>query len=154
MSCCCSVAKSCLTLCDPMDCSQQASLSFTVSRVCSNWHPLSGWCHPTISASVIPLSSCPQSFPASGSFPMSWLFPSGSHSVGALPSASVLPMNIQGWFPLGLTSLIFLAVQGTLKSLLQHHSSKASTETRTKNGRFLVIFLSIRRCFSCSLSQN
>ena len=73
---------------------------------CSNSCPLSLWCHPTISSSVIPFSSCPQSFPASGSFLMSWLFVSGGQSIGA--SASVLPMNIQDWFPLGLTGLISL----------------------------------------------
>ena len=73
---------------------------------CSNSCPLSQWCHPTISSSVIPFSSSPQSFPASGAFPMSQLFTSGGQSIGA--SASVLPMNIQDWFPLGLTSLISL----------------------------------------------
>ena len=71
---------------------------------CSSSSPLSQWCHPTISSSVVPFSSCPQSFPASGSFPMSQLFASGGQSIRALPS--VLPMNIQGWFPLGLTDLI------------------------------------------------
>ena len=74
------------------------------SRVCSNSRPLNQWCHPTISFSVTPLSSCPQSFPVSVSFPVSWLFASGIQSIGA--SASVLPMNIQGWFPIGLTCLI------------------------------------------------
>ena len=73
--------------------------------VCSTSCPLSQWCHPTISSSVIPFSSCPQSFPASGSYPMSQLFASGGQSIGASASASVLPMNIQGWFPLGLTGL-------------------------------------------------
>ena len=73
--------------------------------------PLSQWCHPTISFSVIPFSvipfsSCLQSFPASGSLLMSWLFTSGCQSIGVSASASVPPMNIQGWFPLGLTSLI------------------------------------------------
>ena len=75
-------------------------------QVCSNSFPLSRWCHPTISSSLASFSSCPQSFPASGSFQMSQLFTSGDQSVGA--SASLLPMNIQSWFPLGLTSLIFL----------------------------------------------
>ena len=74
---------------------------------CSHSRPLSWWCHPTIS-SCRPVSSCPQSFPASGSFPVSWLFTSGGQSIGASVSASVLPMNIQGWFPLGLTDLISL----------------------------------------------
>ena len=87
--------------------------------------PLSKWCHPIISSSVIPFSSCPQSFPAWGSFPMNWLLTSGGQSIGASPSASVLPMNIQGWSPLGLTGLISLLSKG-LKSLLQHQSSKAS----------------------------
>ena len=88
----------------------QASLFFTMSRVCSNSGPLSQWCHPTISSSVIPFSSCLQSFPASESFPMSCLFASGGQSIGA--SASVLPVNIQGWFPLGLTGLISLQSKG------------------------------------------
>ena len=76
--------------------------------MCSNSCPLSRWCHPTISSSVTPFSSCLQSFPASRPFPMSQLFASGGQSIGAWTSASVLPMNIQGWFPLGLTGLISL----------------------------------------------
>ena len=91
-------------------------------RTCSNSGPSSWWCHPTISSSVVPFSSCLQSFPESGSFPMSQFFTWDGQSVGA--SASVLPMNIQDWFPLGLTGLILLS-KGTLKSL-QHHNSKAS----------------------------
>ena len=75
-------------------------------RACSNSCPLSRWCHPTISSSVIPFSSCLQSFPASGSFPMSQFFSSGGQSTGA--SASVLSMNFQDWFPLGWTSWISL----------------------------------------------
>ena len=75
---------------------------------CSNSCPLHQWCHPTISSSVVPFSSCLQSFPASGSFPMGWLFMSSDQSIGASASASVLPMSIQGWFPLGLTGLITL----------------------------------------------
>ena len=73
------------------------------SGACSNSCPLSQWCHSTISSSVIPFSSCPQSFPASGSFLMSRLFASGGQSIGVSASAWVLPMNIQDWFPLGLT---------------------------------------------------
>ena len=91
---------------------------------CSNSCPSSRWCHPTISSSVIPFSSCLQSFTASGSFPMSRLFAWGSQSIGA--SASVLPMNIQDWFPLGLTDWVSLQSKGLSKSLLQHHGSKAS----------------------------
>ena len=81
-------------------------------RVCSNWCPLSQRCHPTISSSVVPFSSCLQSFPASGSFPVSLYFASGSQSIGASTSASVLPMYIQDWFPLGLTGLISLQSKG------------------------------------------
>ena len=95
-------------------------------RAYSNSCPLSQWCHPTISSSVIPFSSFLQYFPASGSFPRSQFFASGGQSTVASASASVLPMNIQDWFPLGWTGLDLLAVQETLKSLLQHHSSKAS----------------------------
>ena len=73
---------------------------------CSNSCPLCQWCHPTISPSVVSFSFCLQSFLASGSFPISWLFALGGQSIGA--SASVLPMNIQDWFPLGLTGLISL----------------------------------------------
>ena len=93
--------------------------------VCSNSCPFSQWCYLTISSSAAPFF-CPQSFPASGSFPMSQLFPSDGHSIGASASASVLPMNIQGWFPFRIDWFNLLAVQGTLKSLLQHHNSKAS----------------------------
>ena len=82
-------------------------------RVCSNSCPSSRWCHPTISLSVTGFSSCPQSFPASRSFPMSWLFTPGGQSVGASASASasVLSMNIQGWFPFGLIGVISLQVK-------------------------------------------
>ena len=86
--------------------------SSTTPRTCSNSCPSSQWCHPTISSSVTPFSSCPQSFPASGSFPVSWLLASGGQSIRASASASVLPMNIQDWFPLGLTGLIYLHFQG------------------------------------------
>ena len=79
-----------------------------IPGVPSNSCPLSRWCHPAISSSVISFFSCPQSFPASGSFPMNQLFASGGQSIEALVSASLLPMNIQGWLPLGLTSLIYL----------------------------------------------
>ena len=77
--------------------------------VCSNSHPLSQWYHSTISSSAAPFSSCLQSFPASGYFPMSWLFAPGGQSIGASALASVLPMNIQGWFPLRLTGLVILS---------------------------------------------
>ena len=90
----------------------QASLSFITSRICTNSSPLSQWCHPTISSSVVPFSSCLQSFTASGSFPMIQLFPLGGQSIGASASASVFLMHIQGRFPLGLTGLISLQSKG------------------------------------------
>ena len=108
--CFCSVARSCPTLCDPWTAQCHASLSFTVSQsllkltfseLMSRWYPI-------ISSSVALFSSCPQSFPASGSFPKSLLFASGGQNIGASASAPVLPMNIQGWLPLGLTGLISL----------------------------------------------
>ena len=80
--------------------------------VCSNSCPLSQWYHPTISSSVILFSSCTQSFPASRSFPMNQLYASGGQSIRAIASASILPMNIQGLFPLGLTDLISLLSKG------------------------------------------
>ena len=81
-------------------------------RVCSNSCPLSRWCHPTIMSSVVPFSSCPQSFPASGSFQMSQFLASGGHSIGVSALASVLPMNIKDWFPLGWTGWISLQFKG------------------------------------------
>ena len=105
----------------------QAFLSIINSQVYSNSFPSSQWCHPAISSSFVPFSSCPQSLPGSESFPVSQLSASGGQSIGVSASASVLPVNIQDWFPLGWTGWISLhAVQGTLKSLFQHHSSKAS----------------------------
>ena len=103
---CCLVAQSCPPLCDPVDCSMPASLPSP--RVCSNSCPSCQWCHPTILSSVVPFSSCLQSFPASQSFPMSQFFTSGCQSIGVSASASVLPMNIQDLFPLGSTGLISL----------------------------------------------
>ena len=95
-------------------------------RACSNSCPLSRWCHPTISSSVVPFSCHLQSFPASGSFPMSPFSASGGQSIGVSASASVLPMNIQDWLPLGLTGLISLQSKGLSRVFLQHHSSKVS----------------------------
>ena len=95
-------------------------------RAYPNSCPLSRWCHPAISSSVAPFSSCSQSFPASGSkFRMSQLFASGGQSTGVSASTSVLPTNTQDWSPLGWTGWISLLSKG-LKSLLQYHSSKAS----------------------------
>ena len=100
--------------------------------------PLSRWCHPTISSSLVPFSSCPQSFPASGSFPKSQFFTSGGQSIGASTSTSVLPMNIQHWFPLGWTGWIFWLSKG-LKILLKHQSSKASV---LRHSAFFMVQLS------------
>ena len=94
-------------------------------RVYPNSCPLSQWCHPTISSSVVPFSSCPQSFPTSGSFQKNQLFTSGGQRLGVSASTSVLPINVQDWSPLRWTGWISLLSEG-LSSLLQHHSSKAS----------------------------
>ena len=116
-ACCCYhlVTQSCPTL------RHQAPQTSPSLRVfpssCLHW-----WCHPAISSSDALFSFCPQSFPESGTFPMSHLLASGDQNTGA--SASILPKSIQGWFPLRLTALISL-LQGTLRSPLQHHSSKA-----------------------------
>ena len=104
----------------------------------SNSRPLSWWCHPTISSSIIPFSSCLQSFPEFGYFPMSQFFTSGGQSFRVSASASVLPMNIQDWFPLGWTGWISLQSKG-LRSLLQHHSSKASVR---RLSAFFIVQLS------------
>ena len=90
----------------PYTAEHQASLFIKTPRVYSNLCPLSRWYHPTISSPVIPFSSSLQSFPASGSFQMSQFFASGGQSIGVSASPSILPMNIQDWFPLGLTGLI------------------------------------------------
>ena len=113
----------------PWTAARQASLSLTVFGVCSNlskFAPLSWWCHPTISFSVIPFSSCLHSFPASRSFPISQLFASGGQSIGASASASVLPMNIQGQFPLELTGLISLLSKGFLRPTPQIENISSS----------------------------
>ena len=84
-------------------------------RAYSNSCPLSRWCHPAISSSVVPFSTCLQSFPASGSFSMSWFFAAGGQSIGVSASTSVLPMNIQDWFPLWWTGWISLQSKGLLR---------------------------------------
>ena len=94
--------------------------------VCSNSCLLSRWWHPNNSSSVTPFSSCPQLFPATESFPVSWLFPSGDKCVGTSASATVLPMNIQDWFPLGLTGLISLLSKGLSRVFSSIINSKAS----------------------------
>ena len=105
---CCSVAQSCPTLWDPV----RLSLPSISSWVFSNSCPLNWWCHTTISASIVPFSSCPQSFWTLGSLPMNQLFTSGDQNIEASASTSTLLMNILGFFPLGLTGLISLLVKG------------------------------------------
>ena len=114
--------------------------------VYSNSSPLSRWRHPTILSFDIPFSSCLQSFPVSGTFPVSQFFPSGDQSIGVVASASVLPINIWDWFPLGWTGWISLqskelsSLQSEeLSSLLQYHSSKASIRWRSA---FFIVQLS------------
>ena len=95
-----SVTQLCPTLCDPMDCSTPGlPIHHQLLELTQNSCPSSQWCNATISSSVVPFSSCHQSFPALGSFQMNQFFTSSSQSIGASASVSVLPMNIQGWFP-------------------------------------------------------
>ena len=105
--CCYSVAKLCLTLCDPMDCSMPGSSVYLLEFAHHSCR-FSQWCYLTISSSVVLFFSWPQSFPELGSFPMSQLFAWGGQSIGVLASASVLPMNIQDWSPLEWTGWISL----------------------------------------------
>ena len=103
-------------------------------RACSNSCPLSRWCHPTISSSVVPFSSCLQSFPASGSFQMSQFFKSGGQSIEVSASASVLPMTVQDWFLLGWTGWISLQFKGLSNTTVQKHqffSAQLSLESNS-----------------------
>ena len=122
--CCFSVIQSCLTLCEPMDCSTpvnswtavcQASLSFTISESFLKLMSIELVIPFNHLIFYHPLSSCFQSFPASGSFPMNWLFASGGQSFGASVSTTVFPINIQDWLPLGLTGLISMLSKGLLR---------------------------------------
>ena len=114
----------------PWTAAHQASLSFPVSQSLLKFmSQLSQWCHPAISSSVIPFSSCLQSFLASGSFPVSQFFTSGGQSIGASASTLVLPMNIQDWFPLGWTDLI---------SLLSLGLSRVFSRTTVGNHQFFA----------------
>ena len=135
--CCHSVTESCLTLCDPMDCSMPGSsiLHYLLEFAQIHVH----WVSDAILPSLPPLAPffCLQSFPAFESFPMSWLIAS---VIGASASASVLPVNIQGWFPLGSTGLISLLVQRTFKNLHHCHSLKASF---LQHSAFFMVQLSL-----------
>ena len=128
----------------------QASLSFTISQSLLKLMSIGPWCLPTISSSVAPFSSCLQSFPASGSFLRSQFFISGGHSMGAAASASVLPVNAQGWFPLGWTgwtslqSKDFLRKNSTMLFACLHFSLKrVRTIPFLQNVNFYRIFLQI-----------
>ena len=114
-------------------------------RLCSNSCPLSQWGFLAISSSAAPVSFWLQSFPASGSFPVSWLFTSGGQSTGASTSASVLPMNIHGWFPLGLTGLIFLQSKGLSRvfssTTIQKHQFFITQPSLWSNSHISMIVL-------------
>ena len=103
-------------------------------RACSNLCPLNEWCHSATSSSVVPFSPCPQSLPASGSFPLSQLFPSGGQSFGVSASASVLPVNTQDWFPLRWTGWISLQSKGL---------SRVFSKTTVQKHRFFGAQLSL-----------
>ena len=131
-----SVTQSCPTLCDPMECMQHARppCPLPTPRVYSNSCSSSRWCHPTISSSVIPFSSCLQSFPASGSFQMSQLFVSGGQNIGAWASATILPVYIQDWSPLGWSGWISLQSKGL---------SRVSSNTTVQKHQFFSAHLSL-----------
>ena len=107
-----SITQSCLTLWPHGQQHARLLCPSATPKSCSNSCPSSWWCHPIISSYVVTFSSCHQSFPASGCFPMSQFFASGGQSIGVSASASIFPMNIQDWFPLGLTDLISLQSKG------------------------------------------
>ena len=118
--------------------------------VYSNSCPLSRWCHPTISSSVVPFSSCPQSFPASGSFPVSQLLASGGQSIGVSASTSVIPMIIQDWSPLGWTGWISLRSKGLSRVPPLSHSPHTMIQGRmtdfpstNRNSKILLSHLTI-----------
>ena len=133
-----SVTQLCLTLCDPNSLQHtRPPCPSPTPRVYPNSRPLSWWCHPTISSSIIPFSPWLQSFPASGSFQMSQFFTSAGQSIGVSTSASVLPINIQDWFP-WWTGWISLLSKG-LSRVFSNHSSKASI---LQHSAFFIVQLS------------
>ena len=134
---CCSVTQSYPTLCNPW--SVKGPCPSPSPRVCPSSCPLHQWCHPAISPSDAFFSFCPQSFPESRTFPMNWLFTSGDQNTGVSSSASVLPMSIQGWFPLRLTQFSSVAqscltlcdpVNHSTPGLPVHHQLSESTQTQ------------------------
>ena len=134
-----SVTQLCPTLCNPMNRSTPGlRVHHQLPRVYPNPCPLSQWCHPAISSPVVPFSSCPQSFPALGSFPMSQLFESGGQSIGVSASTSVLPMNTQDSSPLGWTGCISLQFKGL---------SRVFSNTTVQKHQFFSTQLSSRSNF-------
>ena len=130
-----SVTQSYLTLCNPMDCSTPGfPVHHQLPKLAQTHVHRVGEAIPTISSSVIPFFSCLQSFLVSGSFPVSQFFPSGGQSIGASFSASVLPMNIQDWFPLGLTGWISLQSEGL---------SRVFSNTTVQKHQFFSVQLSL-----------
>ena len=129
-----SVTQSCLTLCDPMDCSTPGLPVHHQLPELAQTHVHWVWFHSTISSSVIHFSSCLQSFPASGSFPVNQFFTSGGQSIGVSTLPSILPMNIQDWFPLGWTGWISLQYKGL---------SRVSSNTTVQKHQFFGIQLSL-----------
>ena len=117
--------------------------------VYANSCPLSWWCHPTISSSVVPFSSCPQSFPASGSFQVSQFFASGGQSIGVSASASVLPMNIKDWSPLGWTGWISLQSKG-----LSRVFSNTTVQKHQFFGAQLPFRIKIEKCLNNELTKK
>ena len=144
-----SVAQSCPTLWPRELQHTRLPCPSSTLRDCSNSCPSSWWCHSTISSSVVPFSSCLQFFPGSGSFPMNQFFTSGGQSIGVSASASVLPMNIQDWFPLGWTGCISLQSKGLSSvfsdTTLQKHQSSALN---------FFFFLTLHNCISFAKYQN
>ena len=121
-------------------------------EVYSNSCPWSWWCHPAISSSVVPFSSCPQSLPASGSFPMSQLFPSGGQSTGVSASASVLPKNSKDWSPLGWTGWISLQSKGLLRVFsnitVQKHQFFSAQLSSQPNSHIHTVVTEYQKCMS------
>ena len=124
-------------------------------RICPSSCPLNWWCHPTISSSVSLFFFCLQSFPASGSFPMSQLFTLGGQCIGA--SASVLLKSVWSWFLLRLTGFDLLGAQGTLKSLVQHHSLKAlvfSTLSSLLSAQLLHVYMTTGKSIALTIQTS
>ena len=129
-----SVSQPCLTLCDPMNHSTPGLPVHHQLSEFTHTRPSSRWCHPAISSSAVPFSFCPQSLPASGSFPMNQLFASGGQSTGVSASASVLPKNTQDWSPLGWTGWISLQSKGLSRAFSNTTVQKLYTYTKMEEG--------------------